>query len=177
MNCSYSCLFIFTVLLPLFTQAQTVKQTEVNFKIKNLGIMVNGGFTNIITKVDCSDADKSKWILDGTVQAGSIYTGNDLRDNHLKEKKQFFYIQSFPVINMKAVNIDIKEPNLWRVQWELNMKNIKKRFFSNVKVKDKGNERTFESTFSINRRDWEVGENSITMSDVVTVTIRCVIEK
>lgn len=177
MNRAYFYLFICIVMLPFFSQAQTIKQIEVNFKIKNLGIIVNGKFTNVTANIDCNDVDKAKWILDGTVQAGSIYTGNDLRDNHLKEKKQFFYIQNFPVINMKAVNIEIKEPNLWRVQWELNMKNIRKRFYSNVKVKENGNERTLESTFSINRRDWEVGENSITMSDVVTVNIRCVMEK
>lgn len=177
MNRFFLLFLITSLVIHFFSKAQTVKQSEVNFKIKNLGIMVNGGFTNVITKVDCNDADKTKWILEGTVQAGSIYTGNDLRDNHLKEKKQFFYIKNFPVIYMKSVSIEVKEPTLCRVQWELNMKNIKKRFYSNVQVKDKGNERTLETTFSINRRDWEVGENSITMSDIVTVTIRCIIEK
>ena len=64
-------------------------QVSVDFKIRNLGINVDGLFKNATITTNFNAQDVSQWTLCGSVKVNSITTGNKKRDKHLLEDDYF----------------------------------------------------------------------------------------
>ena len=91
----------------LYTYAQwnKVQNSSINFKIKNAGIWVNGSFTNATVEVNINEANPTQSTFSGIVESKSIQTGIKLRDNHLRDKDDFFNVEKFPTLSMKSVRV------------------------------------------------------------------------
>ncbi|MEZ5046936.1 MAG: YceI family protein [Chitinophagaceae bacterium] len=153
------------------SQYHVAKNTSVGFTLKNLGVKVNGNFSKIDAKIQFNPNDLEHSNFIGIIQASSINTGINLRDKHLTEKKEFFDVANFPTITMKSVNIEKKDANTYEVTWNLTIKGITKRFKTTLTSKVQNKELLLSTNFKINRNDWNVGGKSMTMNDIVTITI------
>lgn len=171
--------FLALILLCQFnTQAQfnTVKSCAVSFKIKNAGINVDGKFTAVIAKINIDEKDFSKSSFQGTVKSNSIETGIKLRNDHLKDKAEFFNAAKFPEIVMKSTKItQTSLPGTYKVDWLITIKGVSKTLSSEVIVKKQAGTMLAYSTLKVNRRDLGIGGKSITMSDTVTITLNALI--
>jgi polyisoprenoid-binding protein YceI len=158
-------------------QWNKVKSTSVTFKIKNAGIGVDGKFVKMNTQITIDESNPSKSSFLGTIEANSINTGINLRDNHLKDKEEFFNTSKYPTMTMKSVNVVQKSAGIYTVTWDLTMKGVARRFSSEVITKIEGGNLIASTQFKINRNDWNLGGNSMTMGDAVTVKINSILTK
>jgi polyisoprenoid-binding protein YceI len=148
----------------------TTKTLVIKFKIKNAGLTVNGNFKTGNAAVIFDEKNPIKSKFTGVVVAKSIFTDNNTRDKHLREKKEFFNTEKFPEIKMESVKV-IPNGASYNVQWNLTMKGITKSFTTPLTYVKKDGIYNFSTVFKINRRDWQVGEKSFIMSDNLDVDI------
>ena len=145
--------------------------SEVKFKIKNLGISVGGHFSGLNGKInfDLNNLNTSKF--DVTVDAATINTGIDMRDDHLKGE-DYFDVKNYPKISFVSTKIDpgSKSEN-FVITGNLTIKKVTKELSFPFKVVSKGEDYIFEGEFKLNRREFGVGGGSLTMSDNLTVTL------
>ena len=165
-----------TAVSPLKAQWSKLENLSVTFRIKNAGLQVDGKFTSLTGQARLMEADLAASSFSGQVQAASISTGINLRDQHLR-KGDYFDVEKFPSISMRSVQITPKEAGTYSVVWELTIKGQTRRFSSMVSAIERDQQLLLRSEFTINRRDWKVGGNSLTMSDQVKVLLTATMRK
>ena len=91
-----------------------------------------------------------------------------MRDTHLK-KEEYFNVDKYPVINFTSTAVSSST-----VSGNLTIKGISKpiSFPYTVSKPLKGAGFIFEGSFSINRKDFDIGSSSFSLSDAVTVNLK-----
>ena len=167
-------LIILLVVATVTLQAQKVISFTVGFKIKNFGSTVNGSFkTGAATIVSDSNARASS-SFEGYVMANSINTGIKLRDQHLREKENFFEAIKYPKLTMKSVSVDAPNANKVMVTFDLTIKGIVKRIKVPVVIVKVNGQTHYTCDFAINRNDWNIGGKSMSMGDDVYIKLKAV---
>jgi polyisoprenoid-binding protein YceI len=99
------------VAMPLLGHAQATSWTvdpahsSANFIIRHAGVSnVHGNINKISGTVNWDDSDVSKSSVEATLDATSITTGVEARDNHLKSP-DFFDVAKFPTITFKSTAV------------------------------------------------------------------------
>src|SRR6478736_6695157 len=98
----------FFLLLPLFCSAQEFvpldQEGSISFSIKNFGFNVKGELRGLVGRIvfDPIDREKSSFFI--SVNARSINTGVELRDNHLK-REEYLNTHDYPVIQFSSIDV------------------------------------------------------------------------
>jgi polyisoprenoid-binding protein YceI len=80
--------------------------SNVNFAVKHVVVStVHGTFRKFSGTASIDDADLTKSSVDVTIEVGSITTGIDQRDGHLKSA-DFFDAAKFPLMTFKSTKIE-----------------------------------------------------------------------
>jgi polyisoprenoid-binding protein YceI len=168
--------------LPVFiavlgTLGTTIAQTslefvsgKVEFKIKNMGMPVNGTMTGASMQFKQTSVDPATWSFEGTVSPATISTGIDLRDKHLK-RSDYFDIAQYPVISLRSPGIIAKGKNNYEGVFNLTIKGITKSVIIPFTIRKDDKSMAVEGTFTINRLDYGLGEESIILSDNVVISV------
>jgi len=172
---------IFVCLLSLmsdYLQAQnsykTIQQLLVNFELKNVGIKVEGNFSQVQGEVFVDPQHITASHFEGKLKTASVSTGNQLRDKHLTEKSEFFNSAKFPDIMLKSTKVSASQyPNSYKVDWLLTIKGITKKITTDVLIAPSNGTVLLLTVFKLNRLDWKLGSNSLTMSNEVMITLNC----
>ena len=168
-------LAVFVASLYSFANAQVYipidSASKISFKIKNFGSTVTGEFKGLkgLITFDANNLTNSKF--ETHLDAATIDTGISMRDNHLR-KSDYFGIADFPTIRFISTKVgESGKINSALLTGLLTIKKHTKEIsfpfnysFSNGIVH-------FIGEFQINRRDFEVGGNSISLSDELTVLL------
>lgn len=136
--------------------------SSLNFTIKHSNIsMINGKFTDYTGNLTTNGDDLEKAQFDFTVQATSINTNVEPRDNHLRSA-DFFEVEKYPTLTFKSTKI-IKtgKPDKYILQGKLTIKGVTKDVvfdldFGGISKSDKGNKVGFKAKTVINRFDYNV---------------------
>src|SRR5690242_14911984 len=76
--------------------------TSVQFSAKHMMIStVRGQFKNVIAEVDWDEQDVTKSSVVATIDASSLVTGVDMRDNHLRSA-DFLHVEQYPDVTFKS---------------------------------------------------------------------------
>jgi polyisoprenoid-binding protein YceI len=159
------------VILLLFAKssfAQTplkIVSSAITFTIKNAGLKVNGSFSGLEADIRFSPTEYKASTIKASVNANSIKTGIDARDNHLK-KAEYFDAVNFPKITMESSFFG-KENNRFIGYFKLTIKGITK----DITVPFTFENNVFKGSFTIDRRQFKVGGNSFILSDNVKVDL------
>jgi polyisoprenoid-binding protein YceI len=155
-----------------FAQNQNwnVVSSSVKFKIKNAGIMVDGSFSGLsaVIQFDASKGFGNK--IEASVEAKTVNTGMDSRDNHLR-KPDYFSVEQFPKIVMKSTVFSKEPDGKFKGFFTITMKGISNTvpvIFSFTETADKAK---FSGSFNLNRLDYKIGESSWVLSNNVTIFI------
>jgi polyisoprenoid-binding protein YceI len=109
--------------------------------------------------------------FDVSIDAGTIDTDNESRDEHLR-KEEFFNVATYKTIQLTSTRI-VPSTTAGRYYMYVNLtiKGVTKpvEFGFGATPKDGGY--VFDGEFKINRRDFGVGESSVSMSDNLTVSL------
>ena len=78
--------------------------SEVSFKVRHLLAKVNGRFTKFSGLVKMDTKDISKSTVEVSIEAASINTDVEARDNHLRSDA-FFDVAKYPTITFKSTSV------------------------------------------------------------------------
>ncbi|MFN8344850.1 MAG: YceI family protein [Spirosomataceae bacterium] len=151
-----------------FGQVWQPVSAMIGFKVKMLGVTVEGKFAGLTSSIKFNPDNPTLSSIAATVEAATIDTDNTLRNRHLREKEDFFEVAKYPKISMKSTKIE-KTANGYVGYFDLTVKSVTKSVkvpFIFSKMADKA---TFSGNFTINRRDWAIGGNTLGMSNDVSV--------
>ena len=145
-------------------------KSSVSFKVKTFGINVAGMFTRLDGTIlfDPNDLNESKF--DVTIDANTVNTDNSLRDDHLRSDA-FFDVKNYPRIQFASTRIvPSTKKGVLLIYGRLSIKNQTKEISFPFIAEESTGGYLFKGTFTINRKDFGVGETSI-MSDAVAVSL------
>src|SRR4051812_18765137 len=102
-----------------YAQAFTrVTRGTVTFKIKNLGINTGGSLGGVQANVQFTPDQLATSTIEATVDASTINTDNDQRDEHLRSD-EFFDVQRYPKITMHSVSFKKRSGNSFTGKFNL----------------------------------------------------------
>ncbi|WP_299223400.1 YceI family protein [uncultured Psychroserpens sp.] len=153
-----------------------ITQISVDFKIRNLGINVDGTFNNATITTNFKTKDISKWTLSGSVETASIYTENDKRDTHLRAE-DYFDVSTYPKITLEAKNFKKISENNYEVTVNLTIKKTTKTIIIPMEITNNDSGSTLKAYFEINRRHYGVGGSSFILSNTVKINVNHTLKK
>jgi polyisoprenoid-binding protein YceI len=138
----------------------------VTFTIKNFGINTKGSFKGLKGSIKWDAANPSNSSFNVSVDANTINTGIDMRDNDLR-KEHYFNVEKYPTINFVSTAVTANT-----VTGNFTIKGTTKQINIPYTVKSSVNGYLFEGKFSLNRRDFDVGGSSFTLSNDLEVQLK-----
>ncbi len=102
---------------------------------------VHGQFNKVSGFISFDPANMSGLVSEIEIDAGSVWTGVERRDNHLRSA-DFFYVEKYPKIFFKGVKAEIAGSNMLEVHGELTIRDITRpivldtEYFGPVEYKD-----------------------------------------
>jgi polyisoprenoid-binding protein YceI len=164
--------------ISLFSQSLTPvdSESEVTFKIKNLGFNTGGSFSGLAGVITFDPDNLDGCNFDVHIDAHTVNTGVEMRDDHLRGN-DYFDVKNHPQIRFVSQKVTGSKKNgTLFVSGKLTIKGTTKDIsfpFTAEAVKDGY---LFKGEFKINRRDFKVGGGS-TLSDNLTVFLKVTARK
>jgi polyisoprenoid-binding protein YceI len=169
--------FVTLIFISFTGTAQTkkidYKKSAIAFTIKNAGLKVDGRFDSYTVALAFDPQNLSLTRIEAELNAISINTGINGRDNHLK-KQEFFNVAKFPQVLFTLTSLKKLNTGDYMLYGKLTIKDVTKEVSMPMKVNVNNNIETYESNLKINRLDYHVGEDSWVMSNDVLITIKIV---
>lgn len=176
--CSTALLFISSA----FGQVETWKldpaHTAAQFAVRHLGIStVRGEFRKVSGTANYDPADPGKTALDVTIDATTVDTRVDMRDNDLRSPN-FLDVQKYPTITFKSKRAESAGSGKLKITGDLTIHGVTKEVVLDVDgptapMKDpRGNVHMGASaSTTINRKDFGVNGAPGIVGDDITITI------
>jgi polyisoprenoid-binding protein YceI len=148
------------------------------FSVRHLGVStVRGAFMKVSGSASYDSADPSKNSVDVTIDANSVDTRVQMRDNDLRSPN-FLDVQKYPTITFKSKQAKPAGPGKLQVVGDLTIHGVTKEVTLDVDgpsapIKDPwGNQRIGASASTkINRKDFGVNGAPGVVGDDITITI------
>ena len=148
------------------------------FSVRHLGIStVRGAFTKVTGTVQYDPAHPDKTVIDASIDANSVDTRVEMRDNDLRSE-HFFNVAKFPALTFKSKKVEAVGDGKLKVTGDLTIRGVTKEAVLDVEgpsaaVKDPwGNMRRGASASTkINRQDYGVSADSGMVGDEIPITI------
>src|SRR5215475_5493745 len=158
--------------------------TAAQFAVKHMMIStVRGEFKGVTGTVIWDDQDVTKSTVDVTIDAKTVNTGEEQRDQDLRSAN-FFEVEKYPTLTFKSKKVESAGAGKLKITGDLTMHGVTKEVILNVEgpsaaVKDPwGNTRAAVSaTTQVNRQDFGVKWNAnmdgggVVVGDTVNITI------
>jgi polyisoprenoid-binding protein YceI len=157
------------------------------FKVRHFTSNVVGQFRDFEGSINIDRANPAKSNVEFTIQAKSIDTGSERRDNHLRGA-DFFDVEKFPTITFKSTAVAAKSKNSFDVTGDLTMHGVTKRVtlpvtFLGFMKHPRGEKGGFEIETTLDRKDYGItwnralDEGGFMLSEDVKVTINLEVDK
>jgi len=145
--------------------------SKVRFVIKNFGINTGGTFEGLTGTVIFDPANLAGASFNVTVDAKTVNTDVEARDNHLR-KEEYFDVEKYPKLSFRSTKITTtnKEGYLYMFG-VITIKNTSKEISFPFKQTSKDGGILFDGEFKLNRLDFGVGGKSFSMSDELSVEL------
>jgi len=158
--------------------------TVAEFKVKHMMIAnVKGHFSGVSGVLIRDESDPANDRVEATIEAASIETRNEQRDEHLKSA-DFFHAEKFPTLHFKSTSIRVVGDGELSVEGDLTIRGVTRKVRFAVEgptppAKDPwGNTRIgLSASTKINRKDFGLTWNAaletggILVGDDVTITL------
>ena len=153
-----------------------LKDSKIEFVIKNAKINVNGNFTDLIADINFDSKNLTSSFFEAQILVNTIKTGIKLRDTHL-QKSEYFDEKKFPKINIKSSEIIKNEKGQLIAKCTLTIKGKTKDVLLPFTFTENNQNGFFKGKLNINRLDFDLGSPSIIMSNGLEINIEVVCEK
>lgn len=171
---------ILLTLIAIGVNAQSWKvdanHSSIMFNVKHAGIsIINGRFMEFDGTVEGGtpeDFTGAKIVF--TAQVGSVSTGAEGRDKHLKAD-DFFDLENSPTISFVSKSFTKTDGNMYKVVGDLTMKGNTKEVelsanhIGSTKTKDERNKVGFQLTGSVDRNDFGISGAAGSVAPIVEI--------
>jgi polyisoprenoid-binding protein YceI len=151
------------------------------FSVKHMGIStVRGAFSKVSGTVQYDTADPTKSVINATIDASSIDTRVQMRDNDLKSPN-YFDVQKYPTITFKSKKVEKAGDGKLKVTGDLTIHGTTKEVVLDVDGPSApidqppqmggGKRMGAAATTTINRNDFGVSGGGKMISDEVSITL------
>jgi polyisoprenoid-binding protein YceI len=176
---------VVALLLTLSASAQDTWQLDpphssAQFSVRHLGVStVRGAFTKVSGSVQYDPANLGKSSIQVTIEAASVDTRVEMRDNDLRSPN-FFDVQKYPTITFQSKKVESAGPGKLKVTGDLTIHGVTKEVVLDVDgptpaIKDPmGKDRLrlgASATTKINRNDFGVSADAGMIGDEVAITL------
>jgi len=145
--------------------------SKVRFVIKNFGINTGGTFEGLAGSIIFDPANLAGASFSVSVDAKSVDTDLEARDNHLR-KEEYFDVEKYPKLSFKSTKVTTTNKEGYLFMFGvITIKNISKEISFPFKQTNKDGGILFDGEFKLNRRDFCVGGKSFSMSDELNVEL------
>jgi len=152
--------------------------SSAQFSVRHLGVStVRGAFTKVSGSAKYDSTDPSKASLDATIEASSVDTRVEMRDNDLRSPN-FLDVQKFPTITFQSKSVKASGDGKLQIIGDLTIHGVTKEVALDVEgpsspIKDPwGNQRIGASASTkVNRKDFGVNGAAGVVGDDITITI------
>lgn len=151
------------------------EKSEIKFTIKNFGLNTSGSFKGLKGTIKFNPSDLPSSSFNVSVDVNTLNTGIDQRDNHLK-KEDYFYAEKYSTINFVSTSITANQ-NGYNVNGNLTIKGISKPVSFPFTVQNKDDGMLFMGSFTINRKDFNVGGSSAVLSNNADIELKVFVIK
>jgi polyisoprenoid-binding protein YceI len=173
------------LLLSLTAAAQDTWQLDplhssAQFSVRHLGVStVRGAFTKVSGTVQYDPANPAKSSIQATIDAASVDTRVEMRDNDLRSAR-FFDVQKFPTITFQSKKVEAAGAGKLKVTGDLTIHGVTKQVVLDVDgptapINDPmGKDRLrmgASATTKINRQDFGVSALPGAVGDEITLTL------
>lgn len=159
----------------LLAQYKPVEQSStLTFVIKNLGFGVNGSFKGFDGSINFDPQNLAAGSFDVTLNAATVNTDNNLRDEHLRGDS-FFDVKNYPKIRLISTKVSGKNGG-YVFAGQLTIKGKTKLVSFPFTATGQADGYLFKGSFKLNRKDYGVGGTS-TVSDELEVTLNVIVKK
>lgn len=105
------------------TYAVDATHSAVDFSIRHMVGRTKGRFAQFEGTIAFDPASPEATRISGTIQASSIDTGNEKRDQHLRSQ-DFFWVEEHPTITFTSTAVQKKTDTLLQVTGQLTMRGV-----------------------------------------------------
>jgi len=152
--------------------------SSAQFSVRHLGIStVRGAFTKVSGTIVVDDANPAKDQITASIDAASVDTRVEMRDNDLRSPN-FFDVQKYPTITFKSKRIEPAGPGKLKVAGDLTIHGVTKEVVLDVDgpspaIKDPwGNPRRGASASTkVIRQDFSVNGAPGVVGDEITISL------
>lgn len=184
MKTTFFCLLMFIGMAGMFQLADAADTYEVDashsmiiFRAKHMGVSYNyGRFNEFSGNLAVDETDAANSMIELEVKAASVDTGNEKRDQHLRNP-DFFNAKQFPVITFKSTEVKKVDEDTLEVTGDLGLHGVKKSVTVEVEITGKGKNQQgtaligFETTFTIKRSEFGMDYGIGAVSDDIRITV------
>jgi polyisoprenoid-binding protein YceI len=156
--------------------------SSVSFRVKHVIGKVAGHFDKFSGTFNYDAGKPQTWSANATIDANSINTGIEKRDNHLRSA-EFFDVQKFPTLSFKSTSVTDAQGVKAKLHGDLSIHGVTKPIVLDLDIagtaKDpmgKGNRAGATATGHINRLDYGVGPSGGAMAGMVGNDVEITIE-
>lgn len=165
-----------------FAQSQSWKidpnHTAAQFSVRHMGIStVRGAFTKVSGTADYDPASPAKASVEVTIEAASVDTRVEMRDNDLRSPN-YFDVAKFPTITFKSKSAQAAGEGKLKLVGDLTIHGVTKEVTLDVEGPSKpfndprGNTHVGASaSTTIKRTDFGVGSSNPMVGEDITITI------
>lgn len=147
------------------------KRSNIKFIIKNFAVNVNGSFRGLAGTIHFNERDLPGSFCKVQVDANTVNTGINARDNHLR-KPDYLDVRQFPVISFDSDKItESGKPGQYLMNGKLSIKGHSLEISIPFTVEKEQDGLVFSGSVGINRRDFSVGGSSLILSDNLTISL------
>lgn len=169
-SCYFTLIFIVLCSCSAIAQKLVLEQATVNFKVKNAGFWVNGYFDDVKAEMEFQQSKCRIKKLNGKLKVVSIHTGISLRDEHLKND-DYFDIEQYPEISLELLYCEAQNGKSLDTVFKLIIKNVEREIHIPLTMERDLNRILISADFEINRQDFGIGGDSLTLANEVLVNI------
>lgn len=171
----------FSAFTSLAASAQTYQidpvHTSLIFRVKHMNTAyVYGRFNQVTGTVVLDEANPARSSVTIEVDANSVYTGNEQRDNHLRSP-DFLNVRQFPTMRFVSTQVSRVNADTVRVRGNLTIRSVTRPITADVVLTGKGRNPQgkeiigFETTFTIRRSEFGIRYGLPGLGDEVRVTL------
>lgn len=153
-------------------------QSQIKFEIKNFGINTPGSFKGLKGEIKFNFSNPESSLFKITIDAKTVNTGIDLRDEHL-QNQSYFYTEKFPIISIISTKVEsVKgQEGSFIIFARLSMKGKTKDVTFPFTAEKQNDGVLFKGNFSLNRKDFDIGGGSAVMGSNVDLTLKVFAKK
>lgn len=151
--------------------------TSLIFRVKHMNTAyIYGRFNQVTGTIVVDERNPARSSVNIEVDANSVYTANEQRDNHLRSP-DFFNTRQFPTIRFTSTEVRRVNANTLQVKGNLTMHGVTRPITVNVLLTGKGRNPQgkeiigFETTFTVRRSEFGMRYGLPGLGDEVRVTL------